>query len=282
VDTELLKTFLEVQRTRHFGQAAENLFLTPSAVSFRIRQLETLMGATLFTRHRNNIQLTGAGDRLVGHAEAMLLAWKRAQQEVALDSRQMTQLAISAPANIWDAGLQVALARIGLSMPGIGLRAEICSPSQGLKQLHARTTDLLLTFEPSASEDTEQHILFDLELVLVSTVESQSLYEALNCRYLRVDWGTAFSIRHAQELPHAGAAILHTPSARIALDFMLQSGGAVYLPKSMVEELLQQGQLHQVSDAPTINRKVYALHHRQSEQREALQQVVGLLDQSSA
>ena len=40
MDTELLKTFLEVSRTRHFGRAAESLYLTQSAVSFRIRQLE--------------------------------------------------------------------------------------------------------------------------------------------------------------------------------------------------------------------------------------------------
>jgi len=37
VDIELLKTFLEVNRTRHFGKAAEHLFLTQSAVSARIR-----------------------------------------------------------------------------------------------------------------------------------------------------------------------------------------------------------------------------------------------------
>ena len=53
MDTELLKTFLEVSRTRHFGRAAEALYLTQSAVSFRIRQLENQLGVNLFTRHRN-------------------------------------------------------------------------------------------------------------------------------------------------------------------------------------------------------------------------------------
>jgi len=47
VDTELLKTFLEVSRTRHFGRAAEALYLTQSAVSFRIRQLENQLGVNL-------------------------------------------------------------------------------------------------------------------------------------------------------------------------------------------------------------------------------------------
>ncbi|STJ14388.1 LysR-family transcriptional regulator (H-NS-dependent flhD regulator) [Escherichia coli] len=48
MDTELLKTFLEVSRTRHFGRAAESLYLTQSAVSFRIRQLENQLGVNLF------------------------------------------------------------------------------------------------------------------------------------------------------------------------------------------------------------------------------------------
>ena len=58
MDTELLKTFLEVNRTRHFGKAAENLYLTQSAVSARIKLLEDLLGTPLFSRARNNVQLT--------------------------------------------------------------------------------------------------------------------------------------------------------------------------------------------------------------------------------
>ncbi len=50
MDTELLRTFIEVSKTRHFGRAAENLYLTQSAVSFRIRQLEQQLGVSLFAR----------------------------------------------------------------------------------------------------------------------------------------------------------------------------------------------------------------------------------------
>ena len=63
MNTDLLRTFLEVAKTRHFGHAAENLYLTQSAVSSRIRQLETTVGVPLFTRQRNNILLTPSGDR---------------------------------------------------------------------------------------------------------------------------------------------------------------------------------------------------------------------------
>jgi len=40
MDINILKTFLEVHRTCHFGNAAENLFVTQATVSVRIRQLE--------------------------------------------------------------------------------------------------------------------------------------------------------------------------------------------------------------------------------------------------
>ena len=42
MDIDLLRTFLEVYRTRHFGRTAENLYLTQSAVSARIRLLEEI------------------------------------------------------------------------------------------------------------------------------------------------------------------------------------------------------------------------------------------------
>lgn len=98
MDTELLKTFLEVSRTRHFGRAAESLYLTQSAVSFRIRQLENQLGANLFTRHRNNIRLTPAGERLVPYAEMLLNTWRLAKKEV-IHSLQHTELSIGATAS---------------------------------------------------------------------------------------------------------------------------------------------------------------------------------------
>lgn len=94
MDTELLKTFLEVTKTRHFGRAADNLYLTQSAVSFRIRQLESQLGNPLFSRQRGNVHLTAAGERLRPYAEAILQTWGRAKQDVALSENLNSQIAI--------------------------------------------------------------------------------------------------------------------------------------------------------------------------------------------
>ncbi|MSE17053.1 HTH-type transcriptional regulator HdfR, partial [Pantoea agglomerans] len=104
MDTELLKTFLEVSRTRHFGRAAEALYLTQSAVSFRIRQLENQLGVNLFTRHRNNIRLTAAGERLLPYAESLMSTWMMAKKEVS-HTQQHHELSIGASASLWEAYL---------------------------------------------------------------------------------------------------------------------------------------------------------------------------------
>ena len=102
LDVDALKTFLEVNRTRHFGQAADNLYLSQSAVSARIRLLEQEVGVPLFTRQRNNIQLTAAGRRLLQYAESILTTWHRAKQEIGTNDASQIPFTIGSMPSIWD------------------------------------------------------------------------------------------------------------------------------------------------------------------------------------
>ncbi len=133
MDTELLKTFLEVSRTRHFGRAAESLYLTQSAVSFRIRQLENQLGANLFTRHRNNIRLTPAGERLLPYAESLMNTWQLAKKEV-VRSLQHTELSIGATASLWEAYLTPWLQALYQQREALQLEAR-----GGIKALFGKT-----------------------------------------------------------------------------------------------------------------------------------------------
>lgn len=82
MDIELLRTFLEVRRTLHFGRAAEAMFLTQAAVSARIKMLENLLGVKLFIRDRRDIKLTPEGNRLIPRADLLISEWRKVRQEI--------------------------------------------------------------------------------------------------------------------------------------------------------------------------------------------------------
>ncbi|MEE3191346.1 MAG: LysR family transcriptional regulator, partial [Pseudomonadota bacterium] len=65
MDTQSLKAFIAVAEQKSFSAAAESLYLTQSAVSKRIKQLEEQLGTTLFDRHNRTISLTEAGEALL-------------------------------------------------------------------------------------------------------------------------------------------------------------------------------------------------------------------------
>jgi len=276
METELLKTFLEVEKTRHFGRAAENLYLTQAAVSSRIRQLENLFGVSLFNRHRNNINLTAEGERLKPHPEAVMTALSRALQESALGKEQSQQLAIGGTPNLWDSLLQDYLHRVYRQYPGISLRAVAQDRESLTRQLLSHTLDIAVIFDPPKVEELKVEKLIEMELILVTSYEGAGLEDVFEQGYIQTEWGTSFNILHAQMTGGATVSSLHTSTGRIALDFMLENGGSAFLPESIVNPSLGAGRLHTVVKSKTVKRDVYAAYLNASDKLETLANVTEL------
>lgn len=260
VDTDLLKTFLEVNRTRHFGKAADNLFVSQSAVSARIRQLEDLVGVTLFTRDRNNIQPTSAGQKLVHHAERILNNWNRAVQEIVQTDDSRTPLAVAGEASLWDITLQEWLNWVDAEQPDVGLYAEALSHDAQLRRLLDGSLDLAFLFEAPQMTQLLSTEVMRVPLVLVATKPGRTIQQALSDHYLMVDWGTSFSISHARYFPDMPAPRLRIGLGRLARSLLLECGGAAYLARPMVEDALANEQLFLVAGAPEIDRSAYAVY----------------------
>lgn len=283
MDTQLLKTFLEVKKTRHFGRAAENLYLTQAAVSARIKQLESSLGTPLFTRYRNNLQLTPAGEKLVPHAESMLSAWERARADVALKKKQEFVLTIGGTSGLWDLLIQDALSSIHKKFPNLALRAESHGQDILIRRLMERTLDIGLVYEPAKIPELVSKHVAQAELVLVTTIKEQPLEDAINKNYVSVDWGTAFEINYTQVFQDVSPPALHTTLARIALEFILDHGGSAYLPHRMVSHLLKK-HLYLVEEAPVFNRPIYACYHSENRNTNTIEsslELITLLDTNS-
>lgn len=255
MDTELLKTFLEVSRTRHFGRAAEALYLTQSAVSFRIRQLENQLGVNLFTRHRNNIRLTTAGEKLLPYAETLMNTWQAARKEVAHTSRH-NEFSIGASASLWECMLNAWLGRLyQLQEPQSGLQfeARIAQRQSLVKQLHERQLDLLITTKAPKMDEFSSQLLGHFTLALYCSSPARKKSE-LN--YLRLEWGPDFQQHETGLIAADEVPVLTTSSAELARQQLSALNGCSWLPVNWANE---KGGLHTVADSATLSRPLYAI-----------------------
>jgi DNA-binding transcriptional LysR family regulator len=72
VEFRHLHYFVAVAEELHFGRAAARVFISQPALSQAIAGLERSLGANLFVRTRQNVDLTDAGTELLGHARRIL------------------------------------------------------------------------------------------------------------------------------------------------------------------------------------------------------------------
>lgn len=257
MDTELLKTFMEVSRTRHFGRAAENLYLTQSAVSFRVRQLESLLGVELFSRQRNNIQLTPAGERLLPLAENSVRLEQRIRHEVARVETLDQPLGIGALPVLWEVLLNRQLGRMFDDVSDLRLTAVSHSSGTLIRQLLERSLDLAFLLDaPKVDELTAVEVL-QLPLHFVSSVAGQDIAAALAAPVVNLDWGVSTTgLLTDGRARHSPA--LTTNSVQLAVDVISRQGGSAYLPSTLLESASYEGRLFPVADAPVVHRPVYA------------------------
>lgn len=192
MDVKVFRTFLELAKVRHFGRAAENLYITQAAVSARIKQLESYFDTQLFIRDRNNIKLTSAGERLIGYAEVMVTTLQQAKLELSLEDGKALQLTMGGTPNIWDAYLQNCLSVVTDSFGGYGFMAEVMGREMLSRSLLERTLDMAFAFDQIKADELNCKKVADVVLVLVST-EQDSLDTVFNKKYVYVDWGTRFA-----------------------------------------------------------------------------------------
>ena len=277
MDIEHLRTFLEVSRTRHFGKAAENLFVTQSAVSARIRLLETTLGVALFTRKRNDVQLTSAGQRLLNHAETIVGTWTRARQEAGLNAEYDEVLAVAGLIDLWPVFIDRWLATLPESLPGVVITAETHASETLVRRLVDGLLDIGILFEPTQMPNLAARQIGEIELILVADRPGLTTKRAMSHGYISVDWGTSFSHEHARRFMDMPIPAMRAGLGTIGYSILVQRGGAAFLPASLVEKDLESKRLYRVQEAPVFQRPVYALYQTSSVREKTILKAVSLL-----
>jgi DNA-binding transcriptional LysR family regulator len=261
-----------VRNTRHFGRAADNLFITQAAVSARIKQLEELLGVRLFLRSRGNIQLSSEGERLVPHAEAVLLTLMRARQDVALEDAGSSQVYLGVRTGIWSAPLQRKLYTLMRSRSELSMRVESHQPVDIVRRLQDRTLDLGILYEPPSLPELRCIPIGELTLRLFSSNKGDSVADALAGNYVYLDWGGGFERFHHQRFGENIVPALHTNINELATDYLAQRGGACFLPFSLRTRLRSAG-LTPVRGAPAFRRQLNVAYNAGSVRKEMVETV---------
>src|SRR5260370_40213939 len=79
---KFLKTFQVAAKLQSFKAAAEELFVTPSAVSHQIKALEEQLGVALFERGIRTLTLTDAGSHYLEHVNEIFAKLEKVTEQL--------------------------------------------------------------------------------------------------------------------------------------------------------------------------------------------------------
>lgn len=77
-----LRLFQEIAQARSLTAGASAVFITPSAASYRLKNLEQAMGTLLFERSPRGMELTPAGESVLAHVRELFAGIARMQGDV--------------------------------------------------------------------------------------------------------------------------------------------------------------------------------------------------------
>ncbi len=257
-----IRTFLEVVATGNFRRAAENLNVTQSTVSARIRALETGLGRALFERGRGGAALTPAGERLLRHGESMRRLWQRAKSDVALPPAYSGSLSLGVAPSLWDQLELHWVEWMHREAPSVALHVESDYSPGLMRHLRDGVLDIGVMYEPERAQGLAVEEFLVDELVLLTTHGSCRIDDpAWRRGYVLVDWGEAFKHDHDLAFPDLPRA-LSAGLGSIAVRYLLELGGSAYLPPRMVLDALRAGRLRPVAGAPTFVRSSCLIYSR--------------------
>lgn len=145
MDFERLRALRELSVRGTMAAVAEALFLTPSAVSQQIAQLEQEAGVELTERQGRGVRLTPAGRALAAHVERMLTVLDEAKSQLAELKKEIAgELRVAAFPSIASALMPETVKSLRHVYPRLDVVLDELEPADGLAALGSWRVDIAL------------------------------------------------------------------------------------------------------------------------------------------
>jgi LysR family glycine cleavage system transcriptional activator len=160
--TRALRTLEAAGRHLSFTRAAEEVGLTPAAVSYQIKEIEDQLGVVLFTRTSRRIGLTPAGAVLIQAAADALDTLRRAVGRARKTARGSAQLRVTMGARFATNWLLPRLPRFRAANPDLELTFDI---TDEIRDFDADDVDAAIRFGAGSYARLRSERLFDTLIV---------------------------------------------------------------------------------------------------------------------
>ena len=158
----------------HFGRAAEASFVTQSTLSAGIRELETLLDASLVERTRRVVRFTPLGERIAEKARRVLADAEDLAALAHAESKPLTgELRMGVIPTIAPFLLPRILPMLRERYPQLRLFLREDPSASACEALHKGQVDCVLLALPYGCGDIESEVLFKDELLVAAHAEDE-------------------------------------------------------------------------------------------------------------
>lgn len=263
MDIVAARTFLEIVKTGSFIRAAENLHVTQTAVSARVRVLEEQLDRQLFVRNKAGARLTPAGDQFLRYATTLVQVWERARHDVAMPVGRENVVTVGGEHSVWKPLLLDWLVWMRSECGDVAIRTQIDVPERLIDQVQEGIIDLAVVYAPPPRTGLVAELLVDEALVAVTT-DPNGISRNDD---VFVDWGPEFRTNHHAAFPQSPSPALTVNHGPLALDYILTVGGSGYFRMQAARPHLDSGRLHLALEKPRFSYSIYALYSPKADER---------------
>jgi DNA-binding transcriptional LysR family regulator len=241
-----LRYFAAVAETCHFGQAAAQLHIAQPALSQAIRQLESELDVTLFTRTTRQVSLTPAGEFLRTEAARVLAAVDdsvRGVRRIGAGRHGLVRLGLTGTASFSHLPGIARVVKRELPEVALEIHADLLTPAQ-CERLQSGALDLGVLRPPATGEGLTLRTLEVEPLALAIPVDHRLAVEpVVALADLRTEPFVAYSardsavneavLRSCREAGFVPRREHEAPSTAVLLALVAAGLGVAVLPASV-------------------------------------------------
>ena len=150
MDLRLLKHFLTLSETLHYGRAADLCHLSASALSRSIKQLEETLGVTLFDRDNRRVELTAEGLIFQKYARDALGQWDSLRNTLLNEAQELQgEVSVYCSVTASYSFLYDLLRQVRLEYPRIEIKLHTGDPAAAISRVLKGEEDLAIAARPN-------------------------------------------------------------------------------------------------------------------------------------